>query len=434
MATVTNKEVLTICSLTNAFPARSEMAILNQINGLMSHGHQVTVFAEGRDSQAFQLEKRVCEKIDVRHIPTRQLTRFSLRFFNRCNIAFRGIGQFIKTVLRAPAIAFKSVNVFKRGPYSKSFWLLYQVWPFVKTNEKHAYDIIHAQYGPNGTKAVLLREIGVISGKIITSFRGYDLNCLPKTHGVNIYDRLFKHGDLFTTDSEAMKQKLISIGCPSQRIQVIPSSVDLAYWTSSIRSLKKNERAIRFITAARLVPCKGVEFAIRALHQLRNSGVNAHLTIAGDGPMRQDLMDLAAKLCLTAYVSFTGWVNQSMLKDLFEEHHVFLLPSTVTEDGDEESQGLVLQEAQAMGLMVIGSNIGGIREGLLDGKTGFICKSADVEDLAAKMNRLIKMRDNWPEMRAAARQFVSDYFSLEKQTDNLIKNYRNTLTTHLLVQ
>ena len=82
MATVTNKELLTICSLTNAFPARSEMAILNQINGLISHGHQVTVFAEGCDPQASQLEKKVCEKIDVRHIPTRQLTRFSRRFFS----------------------------------------------------------------------------------------------------------------------------------------------------------------------------------------------------------------------------------------------------------------------------------------------------------------------------------------------------------------
>ena len=62
MATVTNKELLTICSLTNAFPARSEMAILNQINGLISQGHQVTVFAEGCDPQASQLEKKVCEK------------------------------------------------------------------------------------------------------------------------------------------------------------------------------------------------------------------------------------------------------------------------------------------------------------------------------------------------------------------------------------
>ncbi len=43
---------------------------------------------------------------------------------------------------------------------------------------------------------------------------------------------------------------------------------------------------------------------------------------------------------------------------------------------------------------------------------------------AAKMNRLIEMKSNWPEMRVAARQFVSDRFSLEKQTDNLIAKYR----------
>ena len=408
------------------------MAILNQINGLMSHGHQVTVFAEGRDSQAFQLEKRVCEKIDVRQIPTRQLTRFSRRFFNRCNIAVRGGGQFLKTVLRAPAIAFKSINVFKRGPYSISFWLLYQVWPFVKTKEKHAYDIIHAQYGPNGTKAVLLREIGALSGKIVTSFRGYDLNRLPKVHGPRMYDRLFQYGDLFTTDSEAMKKKLITLGCPGQRIRVIPSSVDLEFWAPIGPSPSTD--TIRFILAARLTPCKGVTFAIRALQKIRDLGIDAHLTIAGDGPLRHELVELVDHLCLTSHVSFTGWVDQQSLRKLFAQHHVLLLPSILTKNGDEESQGLVLQEAQAMGLKVIGSDIGGIREGLLEGKTGFTCKAADVEDLAAKMNQLIEMKDHWPEMGIAARQFASDYFSLEKQTDNLIKNYRNTLTTHVLVQ
>ena len=432
MATVTNKELLTICSLTNAFPARSEMAILNQINGLMSHGHQVTVFAEGRDSQAFQLEKRVCEKIDVRQIPTRQLTRFSRRFFNRCNIAVRGGGQFLKTVLRAPAIAFKSTNVFKRGSYSKSFWLLYQVWPFVKTKEKHAYDIIHAQYGPNGTKAVLLREIGALSGRIVTSFRGYDLNRLPKAHGTSMYDRLFQHGDLFTTDSEAMKKKLITLGCPEHRIRVIPSSVDLNFWKPMGPSPSTD--TVHFILAARLTPCKGVAFAIRALKKVRDLGIDARLTIAGDGPLKHELAKLADNLCLTSHISFAGWVDQTSLRELFAKHHVLLLPSILTTDGDEESQGLVLQEAQAMGLKVIGSNIGGIREGLLEGKTGFTCKSADVEDLASQMQRLIAMRDDWPEMGIAAQQFVSDHYSLEKQTDNLIKNYRNTLTTHLLAQ
>ena len=408
------------------------MAILNQINGLMRHGHQVTVFAEGRDSQALQLEKRVCGKIDVRQIPTRQLTIFSRRFFNRCNIAVRGSGQFLKTVLRAPAIAFKSINVFKRGSCSISFWLLYQVWPFVKTKEKHAYDIVHAQYGPNGTKAVLLREIGALSGKIVTSFRGYDLNRLPKVHGPRMYGRLFQYGDLFTTDSEAMKKKLITLGCPGQRIRVIPSSVDLAFWAPIGPSPSTD--TIRFILAARLTPCKGVTFAIRALQKIRNLGIDAHLTIAGDGPLRHELVELVDHLCLTSHVSFTGWVDQSMLKSLFEKHHIFLLPSIVSEDGDEESQGLVLQEAQAMGLKVIGSDIGGIREGFLEGKTGLTCKAADVEDLAAKMNQLIEMKDHWPEMGIAARQFVSDYFSLEKQTDNLIKNYRDILTTHVLVQ
>ena len=158
------------------------------------------------------------------------------------------------------------------------------------------------------------------------------------------------------------------------------------------------------------------------------------LTIAGDGPLGYELRNLVADLGLTTHVSFTGWVDQSMLKALFEEHHILLLPSIVSEDGDEESQGLVLQEAQAMGLKVIGSDIGGIREGLLEGKTGFTCKSADVEDLASKMQRLIEMKDDWPEMGIAARQFVSDHYSLEKQTDNLIKNYRNTLSTHSLAQ
>jgi len=81
---------------------------------------------------------------------------------------------------------------------------------------------------------------------------------------------------------------------------------------------------------------------------------------------------LSRQLSLSETVQFLGSVSQEQAAALYERAHVFVLPSIVTDAGEEEGQPIVLIEAQASGLPVMAIAIGGIPESLDDGKSGIL--------------------------------------------------------------
>jgi colanic acid/amylovoran biosynthesis glycosyltransferase len=66
--------------------------------------------------------------------------------------------------------------------------------PFLRKGD---YDLIHCHFGPNGNQGILLKDLGVFTGKIITVFHGYDISQYIQKQGTEVYDRLIKRGDLF---------------------------------------------------------------------------------------------------------------------------------------------------------------------------------------------------------------------------------------------
>jgi colanic acid/amylovoran biosynthesis glycosyltransferase len=96
--------------------------------------------------------------------------------------------------------------------------------------------------------------------------------------------------------------------------------------------------------------------------------------------------------------------------------------------GDEEGQGLVLQEAQACGLPVIATNHGALPEGLVPGQSGFLVPERDVDALAARLNYLIEHPELWPIMGRLGREFVVNY-DIRKLNSLLIELYRETIVS-----
>jgi colanic acid/amylovoran biosynthesis glycosyltransferase len=415
---------LNVCVIVNTFPKRSEVPILNQVIGLIRSGHSVTVLAESEealDPSMWQMFPSMPVQI---RIPVRPLSRFRNHWLNKCNLLVRSLGQFLRSFVRAPRVTLQSINFLRFGRHARSFWLLYQIWPFISRRDKFAFDIVHAQYGPNGTRAVLLRQLGLFDAPVVTSFRGYDVNKLPRESEPDRYKQLFAEGDLFTTDSQAMASKLIALGCDAARTVVIPSSVDLDFWRCREVPVNSGRRTFTLLTAARLVECKGIRFSLEAVDRVQRCRPELQIRyiIAGDGPLRADLKRQAADCA--AIVEFAGWVNQSALRDLMVAADVFLLPSIVTAEGDEESQGLVLQEAQASGVPVIASDIGGIAEGMIDGETGILVREQDIDSLEVAILRLADDPELRDRMGACSRSLVESRFSLEQNTRALVTQYR----------
>jgi glycosyltransferase involved in cell wall biosynthesis len=148
--------------------------------------------------------------------------------------------------------------------------------------------------------------------------------------------------------------------------------------------------AFRVLYVGRLVPFKGQAILLEAIASLRSSGLDARLTLIGDGPSRQDLQRRAAELGLGDAVDFAGAVGQDEIRAHYAAADAFCLPSFA------EGVPVVLMEAMAMRLPVVTTRIMGISELVDDGDNGLLVRPGRADELVAALGRLA--RD--PELRS----------------------------------
>jgi colanic acid/amylovoran biosynthesis glycosyltransferase len=287
---------------------------------------------------------------------------------------------------------------------------------------KKPYDIIHCHFGQLGQKGVTLREIGAIQGRLITSFHGADVNSPVWYSRGGTYKKLFKLGDKFTVNSNFTADRAIALGCPPEKIVKLPMGLNLSLYQFKARYLQVNE-PVKIITVARLVEKKGIEYSIRAVAQVLKEYPNLIYRIVGDGGLRESLEQLIRELNVSENVKILGWMTQEEVRQLYTDSHLFILSSVTATDGDKEGQGLVLQEAEAMGLPVLSTIHNGIPDGVLDGKSGFLVPEKDVSALAEKLRFLLKNPEKWLEMGQAGRAFVEENYEINKLNDQLVEIY-----------
>lgn len=167
----------------------------------------------------------------------------------------------------------------------------------------------------------------------------------------------------------------------------IPNGVDLRRFRPSHSNAPRDQTTVGW--AGRMIPGKGLDVLIQALALTESSEIR--LLLAGDGPQRTGLRELAHKLGVADRVQMLGPVQATEL--FWHQCDIGVAPS----DGWEESFGIAPIEASASGLPVIASNHGALAEVVLDGVTGRLTVRGDAHDLASAM--LEYHRD--PSLRAA---------------------------------
>src|SRR5207249_8525317 len=137
----------------------------------------------------------------------------------------------------------------------------------------------------------------------------------------------------------------------------------------------------RFVQAGRLIGNKGLPVTLRAFASFLQRYPHATLTIAGEGPLLGQLQDLARELKIDNRVSFTGFISQEQLRDLYYASHIFLHPSETGPDGNQEGIPNSMLEAMASGLPVFATRHGGIPEAIENGVSGVLVPERDVGEL-----------------------------------------------------
>jgi glycosyltransferase involved in cell wall biosynthesis len=230
------------------------------------------------------------------------------------------------------------------------------------------------------------------------------------------YQHLFKRSDLlvFVCDFQANYWK--ARGLSAMCVETVHNGVDTERFSPDTTNARQKVRSdfgiaqsdfVIGITAA-FRPEKNHAFLLRALAQLRLSGIPAKLLLVGDGPLRTALEVEASSLGVYEDVAFAG--VQSDVRPFIAAFDVFALVSFT------EAFSLAALEAMAMGIPAVLSDVGGAREMVVDGETGFVFQTDDVEQFIAAMNAL-RENDTAKVMGMAAHRFVNAHFTHKSMVD-----------------
>jgi len=404
-----------IAFIVDEFPSLSQTFVLNQIVGLINLGYDVHIFAEKSGSNI---------KIHdgYKKYGLLERTNYQLIHKNKIFRLLKGLFYIIKYTPNNYKVVFRALNIFRYGRKAWSFYLLFVSIPFLG---KGPFDIIHCQFGTLGLKAVLLKQIGAINCKVVTSIRGYDVTMILKENP-EIYHELFREGDLFLPVCQSLKERLIQAGCNEKKIVVHYSGIDCSKFEYSQRQ-RSNGEHIKVLTIARLVEKKGVAFAIEAVAGLISKGEKIVYKIVGDGILRENLQQMIERLGIEQHVKLLGWKTQEEIKLLLQEAHVLVAPSLTSETGDQEGIPNVIKEAMASGLPVISTFHSGIPELVTDGVSGILVPEKDVSSLADAIVYLIKHPEICNEMGKAGRMQVEQKFDTHLLNSRLEELYLKLL-------
>jgi glycosyltransferase involved in cell wall biosynthesis len=291
--------------------------------------------------------------------------------------------------------------------------------------------LIHAHFGIEGVYALpLALQLKI---PLVTTFHGFDatlstaaLLCSPAWANYPLFrHRLARQGDLFLCASSFIRDRVLAMGFPEARTRIHYIGVDL----QAIRPRGPSEETPTILHVARLVDVKGTKYLIRALGALARRHADTQLVIIGDGPLKRPLKGLARSLGLEHRVQFLGALPHEQVLAWMRKAALLALPSVRTSTGRIEGLGMVSLEAAATGVPVVGSRVGGIPEGVIDGETGFLVPERDADALAGRVNDLFDDSATRLRMGAQGRVLIERQFDIRRQTETLEDLYDAVLST-----
>jgi colanic acid/amylovoran biosynthesis glycosyltransferase len=258
----------------------------------------------------------------------------------------------------------------------------------------------------------------------IVSFDGSDLSAsFTKRH----FHELEPHVKFFLCPTESLAAELARRGCPRDRIRLNPRGVPMpASFTRELHNPDGNT-PLHLLQATRFIDLKGLDATIQCLAILREGGIPAKLTLAGDGPLRSALRDQCAELGVSEHVDFPGFLNYEDLSALYRRHDIYLHPSRTSAKRGSEGIPNSMLEAMAHGMPTIATRHGGIPEAIEHETDGWLVEKASGRTCAAAVREILRHPGKLAELSSAARAKISRKFSIQKCGRTLERIYDEAL-------
>lgn len=276
-------------------------------------------------------------------------------------------------------------------------------------------DIVYAHLRRGVVCAALLAPL--LRARLVYHAHG----CGHPSHVSGLFGWGVRRADRIIAVSGKVRDQLVEAGVPCERITVVHNGLDVDAWQKESERLLEPlppKQAGVILIAAALHPGKGHAVLLRAFASLASQFAGWEVWVAGDtgtggdAAYAEGLVTLADELAIGDRVRWLG--HRQDMAAVMSKADILVAPSTV-----EESFGMVLIEAMALGKPVVASRIGGMPEVVLDGVTGILVPANAPDALAAPLQELMGNPCARARFGHAGRQRVLAAFSLGKQAANV---------------
>ncbi len=313
---------------------------------------------------------------------------------------------------------------------------LRNVFRLAKIMRNESVHIVHSQGGGRSNFfAMLAARLAKVPIKLVTAAtlveRWEDTSSLRRACYIKV-DRVIEDMvDRFICVSEEVRQALVhGHGLSPERAITVHNGIDVSGHESpreadEIRqSLHVSSDKIIISLLGRLVWVKGIDLFLQAAANLCKTHENVYFLVVGDGPLASALKEQEKELGLQGKCSFTGF--QKDIPAILKITDILAIPS------HSEGLPMVILEAMACGIPVVGSQIGGIPEMIEPGTNGFLIPPADAKSLAEKLSLLVNDKYLREKMGRAARGKVEESFSEAKMIHETEKVYLDMIKEKVL--
>jgi glycosyltransferase involved in cell wall biosynthesis len=304
--------------------------------------------------------------------------------------------------------------------------------------QEYKPDIVHthaSKAGAIGRRAAYACKVPVIvhtfHGHVFHSYFGKLKSSLFKY----IERRLARKSTAIVAISEIQKKELSEIHkiCPKDKIHIVPLGFDLQKFQENFNEKREktrehyrlNENEVAIAIIGRLTKIKNHAFFLDVVTKLLENGQkNAVYFIVGDGELKEEIQERVNQLKATFDVDIrlTSWIKD--IATFNAGMDVICLTS------DNEGTPVSLIEAQASNVPVMTTNVGGVRDIVLEGKTGYVINKGDLEEYAKKLGNLINNKELRREFSKNGWLFVKEKFHYTRLVKDMEELYRNLLKTN----
>ncbi|HEY1096358.1 MAG TPA: glycosyltransferase [Alphaproteobacteria bacterium] len=328
----------------------------------------------------------------------------------------------------------------KNGYIGLSQWQLKKSFPFIgKVNlPLHAsYDDVLTAYIKRHGIRLILAEYGLTGAEMMPACQKAGIPLIVHFHGFDAarrdmiapyldrYKDMFAYASSIISVSRDMTEKLIALGADPSKIILNP------YGPHEKFRVSKKERLSRqpyiFLATGRFVGKKAPHLVIEAFHLAAERNPDIRLVMIGEGPLLEQSIQLVRSYDLGNKVIFLGKQDHDRVLAEMQKADCFVQHSIVDGNGDSEGTPVAILEAGLAGLPVISTRHAGIKDVVIEGKTGILVNERDITAMSEAMIDLAQNPPKGFDMGQCATHHISQNFSLQKHLDILTRAIQDAL-------